>query len=209
MTTKKEQTPSLPEKEEHASELKGPRESSRSEQSEPTIETAMEALQKEVSHLKDQLLRSLAETENLRKRTQREKEEMRQYAISSFARELLSIADNLDRALQALSRTAEEETSVAFKSFKEGVELTQRELEATFNRQGIKKISPLGEKFDHNFHQAMLETESNDQEAGRVTQVLQDGYVIQERLLRPALVAVAKAKTQDSREEENKEIKPA
>ena len=151
-----------------------------------------ETLQKEITHLKDQLLRSLAEAENVRKRAQREKEETRQYAVTGFARELLGIADNLGRALQTIS-SAEGELSPAVKSFVEGVQLTQRDLEATFSRQGIKRISPSGEKFDHNFHQAMFEMESKDQEAGTIVQVLQDGYVIHDRLLRPAMVSVAKA----------------
>lgn len=161
-----------------------------------SIEQALsieEILQKEINNLKDQLLRSLAEAENIRKRTQREKEEARQYAITNFARDLLNVADNLNRALQVIP-CEEGELLPAVKSFMEGVQLTQQELEAIFSRQGIKRISPLGEKFDHNFHQAMFETESEDQKAGTVTQVLQDGYVIHDRLLRPAMVGVAKAK---------------
>ena len=136
----------------------------------------------------------MADIENMTKRFKREKDETRQYAITNFARDLLSVADNLQRALQTLE-TMEAEFSTAQKNFIEGVRLTERELESIFTRQGIKKVSPMGEKFDHNFHQAMFETESDNQNAGTVTQVLQEGYVIQERLLRPAMVGVAKAKS--------------
>ncbi|MGI4852165.1 MAG: nucleotide exchange factor GrpE [Janthinobacterium lividum] len=152
-----------------------------------------DTLREEVATLKDQLLRQMAESENSKKRSQREKDETRQYAISNFARDLLSVADNLKRALQTLE-ALESEFSTVQKNFIEGVRLTERELESIFTRQGIKKVSPLGEKFDHNFHQAMFEAESEDQEVGTVTQVLQEGYVIQDRLLRPAMVGVAKAK---------------
>lgn len=169
-----------------------------------------ETLQKEVTHLKDQLLRSLAEAENVRKRSQREKEETRQYAVTGFARDLLGVADNLGRALQTIP-SLEGELSPTIKSFVEGVQLTQRDLETVFSRQGIKRISPLGEKFDHNFHQAMFEMESEDQEAGTITQVLQDGYVLHDRLLRPAMVGVAKATrtVQGSQEEKGADVKDA
>ena len=153
--------------------------------------------QEEIATLKDQLLRQLAESENLKKRLQREKDEARQYAISGFARDLLSVADNLQRALQTLG-TMEEEFSTVQKNFIEGVRLTERELESIFTRQGIKKVSPLGEKFDHNFHQAMFETEAEAEAIGTVTQVLQEGYVLQERLLRPAMVGVGKAKSSEN-----------
>ena len=189
MLSEKDQATVLPEKNENVIEENTENEPSSIEQALSIEET----LQKEINHMKDQLLRSLAEAENIRKRTQREKEEARQYAITNFARDLLNIADNLNRALQVMP-SEQEEVLPAVKSLMEGVQLTQRELEAIFNRQGIKRISPLGEKFDHNFHQAMFETETEGQEAGSITQVLQDGYVIHDRLLRPAMVGVAKAK---------------
>ncbi|GAO97925.1 heat shock protein GrpE [Caedimonas varicaedens] len=189
MLSEKDQATALPEKNENVIEENTENEPSSIEQALSIEET----LQKEINHMKDQLLRSLAEAENIRKRTQREKEEARQYAVTNFARDLLNIADNLNRALQVMP-SEQEEVLPAVKSLMEGVQLTQRELEAIFNRQGIKRISPLGEKFDHNFHQAMFETETEDQEAGIITQVLQDGYVIHDRLLRPAMVGVAKAK---------------
>ena len=189
MLSEKDQATVLPEKNENVIEENTENEPSSIKQALSIEET----LQKEINHMKDQLLRSLAEAENIRKRTQREKEEARQYAITNFARDLLNIADNLNRALQVMP-SEQEEVLPAVKSLMEGVQLTQRELEAIFNRQGIKRISPLGEKFNHNFHQAMFETETEDQEAGIITQVLQDGYVIHDRLLRPAMVGVAKAK---------------
>ena len=189
MLSEKDQATALPEKNENVIEENTENEPSSIEQALSIEET----LQKEINHMKDQLLRSLAEAENIRKRTQREKEEARQYAVTNFARDLLNIADNLNRALQVMP-SEQEEVLPAVKSLMEGVQLTQRELEAIFNRQGIKRISPLGEKFNHNFHQAMFETETEDQEAGIITQVLQDGYVIHDRLLRPAMVGVAKAK---------------
>ena len=189
MSSEKDQATALPEKNENVTEKNTENEPSSIEQALSIEDT----LQKEINHMKDQLLRSLAEAENIRKRTQREKEEARQYAVTNFARDLLNIADNLNRALQVMP-SEQEEVLPAVKSLMEGVQLTQRELEAIFNRQGIKRISPLGEKFDHNFHQAMFETETEDQEAGIITLVLQDGYVIHDRLLRPAMVGVAKAK---------------
>lgn len=189
MLSEKDQATVLPEKNENVIEENTENEPSSIEQALSIEET----LQKEINHMKDQLLRSLAEAENIRKRTQREKEEARQYAVTNFARDLLNIADNLNRALQVMP-SEQEEVLPAVKSLMEGVQLTQRELEAIFSRQGIKRISPLGEKFDHNFHQAMFETETEDQAAGIVTQVLQDGYVIHDRLLRPAMVGVAKEK---------------
>jgi molecular chaperone GrpE len=189
MSSEKDQATALSEKNENVIEKNTENEPSSIEQALSIEET----LQKEINHMKDQLLRSLAEAENIRKRTQREKEEARQYAVTNFARDLLNIADNLNRALQVMP-SEQEEVLPAVKSLMEGVQLTQRELEAIFNRQGIKRISPLGEKFDHNFHQAMFETETEDQEAGIITLVLQDGYVIHDRLLRPAMVGVAKAK---------------
>ena len=152
-----------------------------------------ETLTKEIDHLKDQLLRNLAELENVRKRAQKEKDETRQYAITKFAQDLLTVADNLGRTLQGVRQGAEE-TSGPFKSFVEGVEMTLKELDAVFTRQGIQKVSSLGQKFDPNVHQAMFETETLDlDKIGTVDQVLQDGYLLNGRLLRPAMVGVFKA----------------
>jgi molecular chaperone GrpE len=142
----------------------------------------------EVSTLKDQLLRALAEQENIRKRSQREVEEANKYAISSFARELLSVSDNLKRALDVAPENDDEKT----KTFIQGIEMTEKELLNSFAKFGIKKISPEGEKFDHNHHQAMFEAPDEAKEPGTVIQVLQPGYILHDRLLRPALVGVSK-----------------
>jgi molecular chaperone GrpE len=152
-------------------------------------ETELEA---ELAETKDRLLRALAEVENLRRRSARELDEARKYAISGFARELLEVDDNLSRALESIPPRAADEIGFV-KTLAEGVAITQKALAACFERHQIAKITPeLGEKFDHNRHQAMLEVES-DQPPGTIAQVLQPGYVIADRLLRPALVGVAKA----------------
>lgn len=157
----------------------------------------IQTLENEVSHLKDQLLRTLAESENVRKRAQKEVEDSGKYAVASFARELLNVSDNLARALSA-SPSQENETVAGFVS---GVEMTEKELLSTFEKFGVKKIDPLDQKFDHNLHQAMFELENTGKPAGTVVQVLQAGYVLHERLLRPALVGVSKGEgtaTQES-----------
>ncbi|AIL13329.1 hypothetical protein IM40_07200 [Candidatus Paracaedimonas acanthamoebae] len=149
--------------------------------------------EEEINTLKDQLLRALAENDNIRKRAQREKEDASRFAIANFARDLLTVADNLTRALENIPAEKLEENE-ALKSLLEGVQITEREFTNILERNGIKKVSPLGELFDHNYHQAMLEEESAEYQPGYVTRVLQAGYVLNERLLRPALVGVAKAK---------------
>ncbi len=147
----------------------------------------------EVADLKDKLLRALAETENLRRRAEREKQEAGAYAATAFARDLLTVADTFRRALDSLTPAAREDAN--FKAFVEGIELTERELMQAFEKHGIRKIDPKGEKFDHNLHQAMLEIPTDEQAPGTVVQVLQPGYVIKDRLLRAAMVAVAKSAT--------------
>jgi molecular chaperone GrpE len=150
------------------------------------------ALAAELADTKDRMLRALAEIENLRRRTARELEEARKYAITGFARELLEVDDNLSRALDSIPRRAADEIGFV-KTLAEGIGITQKALAACFERHQIAKVTPeIGEKFDHNRHQAMFEVES-DQPPGTIAQVLQPGYVIADRLLRPALVGVAKA----------------
>ena len=150
------------------------------------------ALEAELADAKDRMLRALAEMENLRRRSAREIEEARKYAITGFARELLEVDDNLSRALESIPQRAADEIGFV-KTLAEGVGLTQKALAACFERHQIAKVTPgIGERFDHNRHQAMFEVES-DQPPGTVAQVLQPGYVIADRLLRPALVGVAKA----------------
>lgn len=149
-----------------------------------------EALAAENADLKDKLLRALAETENVRRRAEEEKAKTAKFAISGFARELLAVADNLRRALDSLPE--EQRADEALSSFLTGIEMTERELMNAFEKHGIRAVNPMGEKFDHNLHQAMFEVETEDDAPGTVVQVVQTGYVLNDRLLRPALVGVAK-----------------
>ncbi|MBV5271691.1 MAG: nucleotide exchange factor GrpE [Afipia sp.] len=155
-------------------------------------EGSVEALTKEVAEAKDRMLRTLAEMENLRKRTQREVTDARTYGITAFARDVLDIADNLQRALDAVPVEAREAADAGLKALIEGVELTEKSLHKTLEKNGVQKLDPLGEKFNPNFHQAMYEVPDSSVPAGTVVQVVQGGYTIGERVLRPALVAVAK-----------------
>lgn len=152
---------------------------------------ALAELEAELGETKDRMLRAMAETENLRRRATRDTEEARKYAVTGFARELLEVSDNLARALESVPEEARDDDHV--KPLMEGIELTQRSLAACFERQKIVKVAPEpGEKFDHNLHQAMFETETEDQAPGSIMQVMQPGYKIADRLLRPAMVGVAK-----------------
>jgi molecular chaperone GrpE len=141
---------------------------------------------------KDKLLRVLAEMENLRRRTAREIADTRAYGISAFARDILAVADNMDRALQALDVELREKAVAGIKALLDGVELTERELHKALEKHGVKKFEPVGEKFDPNLHQAMFEIPDPSLPAGTVAQVVQPGYMIGERMLRPALVGIAK-----------------
>lgn len=151
----------------------------------------VDALQAEVAGLKEQLLRALAETENTRRRSQRDVEDAGKYAVTNFARDLINVLENLHRAEENIPQDQLAENPV-LKSIYDGVEMTKRELLAIFERQGIRRISPEGEAYDHNFHQAMVQIPDTDKTPGTVVQVLQAGYVIKDRLLRPALVGIAK-----------------
>ena len=146
----------------------------------------------EAAELKDKLLRVLAEMENLRRRTEREVADARMYGISAFARDVLTVADNMQRALQALDAGLRENADAAVKALLDGVELTERELLNALEKHGVKKLDPMGQKFDPNFHQAMFEVPDSSVPNGNVVQVIQPGYVIGDRVLRPALVAIAK-----------------
>ena len=151
------------------------------------------ALTEEVAALKDRLLRLAAEMENTRKRLEREKAEATLYAATNFARDLLSVPDNLGRALQALPAEERERAGEIERNLIAGVEVTERELLNVFQRHGIRKIEAVGQKFDPNFHQAMFEVPTSEKPPGTVMQELQSGYAVGERCLRPALVGVAKA----------------
>jgi molecular chaperone GrpE len=160
---------------------------------EAKIAELVETLARENAENKDRLLRTLAEMENLRKRTEREVSDMRQYGIASFARDVLAVADNMERALQALDAELRETANPATKALLDGVELTERELLKVLEKHGVKKFEPQkGDKFDPNLHQAMYELPDPTQPAGTVAQVVQPGYMIGERMLRPASVGVAK-----------------
>jgi len=150
------------------------------------------AATQEAAELKDKLLRVLAEMENLRKRTEREVADSRLYGVSSFARDILNVADNMHRALNALDVGLREQANAGVKALLDGVELTERELLNVLEKHGVKKIDPLGLKFDPNRHQAMYEVPDATVPAGHVVQVVQAGYLIGDRVLRPALVAIAK-----------------
>ena len=149
-------------------------------------------LEDEIADLNDQLLRALAEAENVRRRARKEKEDTGRFAISDFARDMLGIADNLHRAIETIPDAVLSEDH-ELNGFYQGVQLVERDVLQAFERHGIVQISPLGEKFDHNFHQAMFEIEDHDAEPGTVVQLMAPGYVIHGRLLRPAMVGLAKA----------------
>jgi molecular chaperone GrpE len=155
-------------------------------------EGSAEALAKEAAESRDKMLRTLAEMENLRKRTAREVADARTYGISGFARDVLDIADNLQRALDAVPADTRASADPGLTSLIEGVELTERSLLNALEKNGVKKFDPSGEKFDPNFQQAMYEVPDPTVPAGTVVQVVQAGYTIGERVLRPALVAVSK-----------------
>lgn len=150
-----------------------------------------EELLSDVASLKDQLLRALAETENVRRRAERDKADLSKYAVANFAREVLGVADNLRRAVEAVDRDTVEGNE-DLRNLHVGIEMTQKALEASCERFGIKPIEAMGEKFDHNFHQAMFEVEDPDRPEGVVVQEIQTGYMIHDRLLRPAMVGVSK-----------------
>src|SRR3954470_14804448 len=153
---------------------------------------SVEALTKEAAESRDRMLRTLAEMENLRKRTQKEVADARVYGVSKFAGDIVDIADNLQRAIDAVPADAKASADPGLKALIEGVELTERSLLNALEKHGVKKIDPTGEKFDPNFHQAMYEVPDGSVASGTVVQVVQAGYTIGDRILRPALVGVSK-----------------
>jgi molecular chaperone GrpE len=156
------------------------------------LERALADANAKLAELKDQTLRALAETENVRRRVQRDRDEALKFATTGLAKDLLPVADNLRRALDAIPKDAIEKDE-ALRNFATGVEMTERLLLAALERHQIKRIEAVGQKFDSNLHQAMFEVPGTGQPAGTVVQVLEAGYTIQDRLLRPALVGIAKA----------------
>jgi molecular chaperone GrpE len=158
---------------------------------EPAAEGRQAQAAKEVAEAKDRVLRTLAEMENLRRRTEREIADAKSYAIASFARDMLTVADNLKRAIAAVPPEARS-ADPALSNLMDGVEATERGLEQTLTRYGVRAIEAKGQKFDPAKHQAMYEVELPDSPSGMVAEVVQGGYVIGERVLRPAMVAVSK-----------------
>jgi len=153
---------------------------------------SVEALAKEAADLRDKTLRTLAEMENLRQRTRREVADSKVYGITGFARDVLDIADSLQRTIDAVPAETRESADPLLKSLIEGVELTERSLLSALEKNGVKKFDPHGEKFNPNFQQAMYEVPDSSVPSGTVVQVVQAGYMIGERVLRPALVGVSK-----------------
>jgi molecular chaperone GrpE len=144
------------------------------------------------SEFKDKLLRTLAEMENLRKRTEREVADSRLYGIASFARDMVGVADNMRRAFETVTPELRGSVQAGVKALIDGVELTERELIKALEKNGVRQFTPQGEKFDPNLHQAMFEVPDATVPAGNVVQVVQPGYMIGDRVLRPALVGISK-----------------
>ena len=160
------------------------------EEAETSPEDLIEKLNEEIMSLKDQRLRAIAELENFRKRAEKDQSDALKYGISNFAKEIINIRDNIERAQSSISDEAK--NNEAIKSVIEGIDLIAQSVVSTFEKIGIKKIESLNEKFDHNFHQAMMEIENEELEPGTIVQELIPGYTLHDRLLRPAMVGVSK-----------------
>ena len=161
-------------------------------ETQPDPFAVLEALNTENTALKDKVLRTLAEMENLRRRTEREVSDGRAYAVTKFAGDILGVADNLSRAITSIPAEALAAADGPFKALIEGIELTERDLAAILQRHGVRKLDPEGAKFDPNFHQAVYEIPDETVPAGTVKMVMQTGYSIGDRVLRPAMVGVSK-----------------
>ena len=159
--------------------------------------------QDEIKDLKDQLLRSLAESENLRKRTAKEIEQIKKYGHISLLRDFLNVVDNMERAVK--SSTSENQSETGIKNLIDGIEIVLKEMKSLLEKNQIKKIEPLYEKFDYNFHQAMFEAPSSDYEEGTIIEVIQPGYVLHDRLIRPAMVGVSKGEMVEKEKKEEKD----
>ncbi len=159
---------------------------------EPDPFAVLEALNAENTTLKDKVMRTLADMENLRRRTEREVADAKAYGATSLARDMLTFADNLRRAVDSVGEEARAEASTALKAFIEGIEVTERDFQSRLARHGIRKLEPKGQKFDPNMHEALFEVPDPSVPAGTVAQVVEDGYSIGDRCLRPAKVGVAR-----------------
>ncbi len=162
------------------------------ESTEPDPFKVLEALQAENAELKDRSLRTLADMENLRRRTEREVGDAKAYGVTSFARDMLTFADNLRRAVEAVPPEVRDEAEPRLKSFIEGIELTERDFLSRLNRFGVKKLEPMGKRFDPNMHEALFEVPDESVPAGTVMQIVEQGYAIGDRVLRPAKVGVSR-----------------
>ncbi len=151
-------------------------------------------LEEKLKEAENQILLSLADNDNLRKRFDREKEDLSNYVISSFAKEILSVLDNLERALKSIDLNESKKSDKNISQFIEGIELTEKQIITIFEKFKIEKINSLDQVFDPNLHQAMFEVEDPDKQPGIITEVVQEGYRIGDRLLRPAMVGVVKKK---------------
>ena len=167
------------------------------------LDTVDNNAQDEVKDLKDQLLRTLAENENLRKRTAKEIEQIKKYGHISLLRDFLNVVDNLERAVQ--SSSSENQSQSGVKNLIDGIEIVLKEMRSLLDKNQIKKIEPLHERFDYNFHQAMFEAPSSDYEEGLILEVVQPGYILHDRLIRPAMVGVSKGKMEEIEKIEKKD----
>ena len=159
--------------------------------------------QDEIKDLKDQLLRTLAENENLRKRTAKEIEQIKKYGHISLLRDFLNVVDNLERAVKSV--TTENKSDLGIKNLRDGIEIVLKEMKSLLDKNQIKKIEPLHERFDYNFHQAMFEAPSSDYKEGLIIEVVQPGYVLHDRLIRPAMVGVSKGEMAEKEKKEKKD----
>ena len=173
------------------------------EEKSETAEEIIQKLNEEIENLKDQRLRAVAELENFRKRAEKEQSDALKYGIANFAKEIINIGDNIERAKSSISDDVRSNDSI--KSVVDGLDLIAQSTLSTFEKIGIKKIKSLNEKFDHNLHQAMMEIEKNDCEPGTIVQELIPGYTLHDRLLRPAMVGVAKKPQENQGEKDSKE----
>tara|TARA_B100001248_G_scaffold144255_1_gene108330 strand:+ start:194 stop:847 length:654 start_codon:yes stop_codon:yes gene_type:complete len=159
--------------------------------------------QDEIKDLKDQLLRTLAENENLRKRTAKEIEQIKKYGHISLLRDFLNVVDNMERAIQ--SSSSENQSQIGVKNLLDGIEIVLKEMKSLLDKNQIKKIEPIHEKFDYNFHQAMFEAPSSEYDEGLILEVVQPGYILHDRLIRPAMVGVSKGKMEEMKKKEKKD----
>ena len=176
-----------------------------SSKSEEDLDNDESNSQDETKDLKDQLLRTLAENENLRKRTAKEIEQIKKYGHISLLRDFLNVVDNMERAVK--SSTSENQSETGVKNLIDGIEIVLKEMKSLLDKNQIKKIEPLHEKFNYNFHQAMFEAPSSDYEEGLIIEVIQPGYVLHDRLIRPAMVGVSKGEMVEKEKKEKKEEK--